>query len=767
MSPLDPPAVIPDDVWSLILTELCYIVQTAELLNARLVCKRWSTLITSEHVAYHALVAANRHILLSNQGKYPRPSDLPISWWSCLLDQVRLDRTWITGTPLPKLDHAHFINTRWSKQVQDDPYSLLRHTRDNAKEDDVIPGFEAVILSHASADASDSGFLRFDWTCADIIDPSESQDGSNLESGVIAYLALRQVAEAGRFFLVHVVEYPSLKPLAEHIVCHEAIGSKKTNLNFPLNGPDGRPLAYVQQEPVEFVTVALCHVDARRKTYLLSFTDFNDHSVLVLRSFVGHRSHGDQGTLASFSYTGRCTSTIVRPSDIPDHYRVVVVDPATYHTHIHTLSADTLIPHSPSPAVLEDDTYLFDHFPHLHRSLTVIASSIGTISLWDSRSNTLLDWFPATPDARPVRVPFLRPIIRPHLLAEARAVRASTSDTPLHEQREWVQMLVGYVDTPLDFEELEPLRGCKMALVTLPREANTDARQLAADRPPPRRRSEERVGYLNTFLGPSFMAGEVLGHLVFVLQYDGSVVVVDLRDTGSVAGKRRKVFDMHRRAIEQWIGDRETPEICSATEHEGRYPLRTHVVTGEQVRGAPNELKLPEWAQKVVGGYNATLDQAASADASVAPLLHTLLSLPDEPADHVQDEDQELGDWMDQTAADDQQEWIDHGGEEAQVGGDGDDQAWMTDDDEDAADTQVAAPVPPTFPHYLDGDWMADQNTLDDVLLDDQLDAMLPSEEDINLSCAGDIMLLGQRGNAVLVHYGKYIAVLRRREPSG
>ncbi|ORZ41545.1 hypothetical protein BCR44DRAFT_1009307 [Catenaria anguillulae PL171] len=154
----------------------------------------------------------------------------------------------------------------------------------------------------------------------------------------------------------------------------------------------------------------------------------------------------------------------------------------------------------------------------------------------------------------------------------------------MHNQRKWMQILCGRVDVPFGLYEYHHLRGTHLTLLGLP----------VHDPPEYVDRTDEPVEpraskVLNEVLGPSYLAGEVIGHLFFVLQNDGAVTVVDLRCDGrDGVAPRGFLFNLNPTGCGQpqrlasgvvvraWTGPPSIlcARVCSRAIKRGRGPIR-------------------------------------------------------------------------------------------------------------------------------------------------------------------------------------------------
>ncbi|ORZ41546.1 hypothetical protein BCR44DRAFT_1009306 [Catenaria anguillulae PL171] len=264
--------LLPDDVWVLVLSDLADTVSTTELLAVRLVCKKLASLIASEPVAYHAVIAANRSIMRDGQERHPRHADLPFSWWALLKDQVRLDRIWIKGTKIPPIPNTHFVSARNEEKPRVNPSVLLQSDWANAHGgESVSTGYDVTLLDHrpspvTATDEDDEELMFLKSICTDI-DPLTGQ-------GLIAYLAFRRrkAPTIDYSIVVHIVKYPELVQLTSHTLRHPGFGSSTTDPgDLPMTGPGDEPL-----DAGRGLHVSLLRVDRKRQTYLVAYSDVND-----------------------------------------------------------------------------------------------------------------------------------------------------------------------------------------------------------------------------------------------------------------------------------------------------------------------------------------------------------------------------------------------------------------------------------------------------------------------------------------------------------
>ncbi|ORZ34226.1 hypothetical protein BCR44DRAFT_1436810 [Catenaria anguillulae PL171] len=457
------------------------------------------------------------------------------------MDQVRLDRTWMIASTTTMMSSA--VDGNGGVAPISPP-----------------PGYEVTTLSHTAHDKYDV-LLYYDWVCA-TVDPIDKSKPSNGERGAIGFLAhrkrlqmkrnnksKRKQVRSMRYLAVHVVDYPSLQPVVTHTFFHRGFGWRTNLADLPraTNVNDNHVLSL---DAPWIATLLL--VDYKRKQYALAYTDEYGVSALVLRSYVDDAPSNGK-TIGSFFFEGHSNGTFLR-----------IVDDATYrfyftdnigdsYTHMHLLSRDTLAPISSMTIPVE--THFFDHFPDHNRNLLMVASMHGEVSFWDVTTGQLQEWIQATPGHQ-LHVMFFRPLFRPGLLTESPPSRpnragspepSSSTSTPhpIHEQRPWIQLIIGWLNCLPGLEHLSQNTGaCLFNISSLPLTPRTSLDQLTAapaDRSP--YPQNQGIRSMSMILGTPFLAGDITGHLMAVLQPNGRVVMIDLRAPSSPVESRSNSVD--------------------------------------------------------------------------------------------------------------------------------------------------------------------------------------------------------------------------------
>ncbi|ORZ41753.1 hypothetical protein BCR44DRAFT_1013403 [Catenaria anguillulae PL171] len=438
------------------------------------------------------------------------------------MDQVRLDRTWIGALTLSRVDSPG-----------------------EAAPVRPPPGYEVTTLSHTAHDKYDV-LLYYDWVCA-TVDPIDESKPSNGERGAIGFLAhrkrlqikrnhkrKRKQARSIRYLAVHIVDYPSLQPIVTHTFVHRGW--------WGIDPADLPRASHVNDNHILSVNApwiaTLLLVDYKRKQYALAYTDEHGVSELVLRSYAENAPSNGK-TVGSFIFEGRSNGTILRIVD-DNTYRFYFIDNiGDSYTHMRLLSRATLAPISNVTIPIE--TNLFEHSPDHNRNLLMVTSTRGEASFWDVTTGRLQEWIQATPGHRP-HVMFLRPMFRPGLLTESpppsHTTRTGTPDLssatapcPIHEQRPWIQLIIGWPNCRPGLEHCPQNSGaCLFNISSLPLAPRTSMDQLTAapaDRSP--YLQNQGIRSMSMILGTPFLAGDITGHLMAVLQPNGRVVMIDLR----------------------------------------------------------------------------------------------------------------------------------------------------------------------------------------------------------------------------------------------
>ncbi|KAI9219538.1 hypothetical protein BC828DRAFT_385938, partial [Blastocladiella britannica] len=424
-----------DEVWGLVIEYVA--ADHASLGQCLLVNKLFYRLVKDERTARSAFLYLNARKVVNAHGRAPKLREFTRSWWALYLDQRWFERIWLHASP------------------DDLEYVAIEHTLAST-----VPGTHLALRS-------------YDWVVADIGVPRNHHGADPLtepETGVIAAMSNHDVQEgdpdflvpAGSLHAVHLVSYPSLQPVATHILWHECLGASETFCDLPWSGTGGERL-----NEGDWAIKLLC-VCPEQSTYAISVSEETGNAYLALRRYdIGETGTGV--TIATFGTVldlftdelySRPDGTFVYIYNTPEPRCKVV---------IHRLSA-MLEPLNriELPVYCE----IFEYHPLASPDVIFVTSPGGLVTLWNVHTGTPLESLQAT-DGVHCETIIPKPWYRPGLfesLPPVRPTRGGAPDIPLHQQRDWMHLVVGSLACAPGQEDNEEraMHDCQVIVRTLP-----------------------------------------------------------------------------------------------------------------------------------------------------------------------------------------------------------------------------------------------------------------------------------------------------------